>query len=175
MAKEAKLQQNEHGLVPEGRGWFVVNVAEAEWISNDRFGTACIFQGESRCPGLGVNIQVIQPGVSNCLYHRESEPEAFLVLFGECLALIDGEERPLKQWDYFHCPPGVNHVFVGAGEGPCAILMIGRRADGSELFYPVSELAGKYGASTVEETPNPMEAYAGSPQTVKMKAVWPPA
>lgn len=174
MTREAKLQRTEHGLVPEGAGWFVVNVAEAEWISNDRFGTACLFQGNSRCPGLGVNIHVIQPGESNCLYHHESEPEAFLVLSGECLALIDGEQRPLKAWDYVHCPPGVAHVFIGAGSGPCAILMIGRRAEGTELFYPKSELAARYGASTTEETPDPRVAYAGSPETVKVKAVWPP-
>jgi len=174
MTKETKLQKTEHGLVPEGQGWFVVNVAEAEWISNDRFGAACLFQGEPHCPGLGVNIQVIQPGISNCLYHRESEPEAFLVLSGECVALIDGEERRLRQWDYFHCPPGVNHVFVGAGDGPCVFVGIGRRAEDSELFYPKSELAAKYGASTKEETPYPQKAYAGSPETVKTKAVWPP-
>lgn len=173
MTKEAKLKHSEHGLVPDGEGWFVVNAAEAQWHANGRFGEVCVFQGEARCPGLGVNIHVIHPGQSNCLYHRESEPEAFLVLDGECVALIDGEERPLKQWDYFHCPPGVNHVFVGAGDGPCAILMIGRRAEGSELYYPKNELAAKHGASTLEETPNPREAYAGSPEWVEAKAAWP--
>ena len=34
--------------------------------------------------------------------------------------------RPLeRQTPRKHCPAGVEHVFVGAGEGPCAVLMIG--------------------------------------------------
>jgi uncharacterized cupin superfamily protein len=110
-------------------------------------------------PDTGVNVQVMQPGQPNCKYHSEPVQEDFLVLYGECIAIIDGEERPLRQWDLFHCPAGVEHVFVGAGDGPCAVLMIGsRRKD--QAHYPVSEVAAKYDASVTKETDEPKEAYA---------------
>ena len=85
-------------------------------------------------PDTGVNLQVLQPGQPNCRYHSEPVQEDFLVLHGECIAIVDGEERPMRQWDFFHCPAGVEHVFVGAGDGPCAVLMIGsRRFDAGSL------------------------------------------
>jgi len=102
---------------------------------------------------------VLSPGQPACLYHRETAQEDFLVLFGEALLLVEGEERPLKQWDFVHCPPGTDHVFVGAGEAPCAILAVGARAH-QDLVYPVSELAARHGASAERETPDPKEAYA---------------
>jgi uncharacterized cupin superfamily protein len=85
--------------------------------------------------------------------------EDFLVLHGECIVILDGEERPLRQWDFLHCPAGVPHVFVGAGEGPCAVLMIGsRRVEAAH--YPVNELAARYDASASATTDEPDEAYA---------------
>jgi uncharacterized cupin superfamily protein len=85
--------------------------------------------------------------------------EDFLVLHGECIVILDGEEHPLQQWDFLHCPAGTEHVFVGAGDGPCAVLMIGsRRLD--EAHYPVNALAAKYGASVDTATDDPDEAYA---------------
>ena len=110
-------------------------------------------------PDTGVNVQVMEPGQPNCKYHDEPVQEDFLVLHGECIAIIDGEETPLRQWDFFHCPAGVPHVFVGAGDGPCAVLMIGsRRTD--EAHYPVNDVAARYGASAERETDEPDEAYA---------------
>ena len=100
------------------------------------------------------------PGEPNCLYHSESQQEAFLVLSGEGKLLVEGEERPIRQWDFVHCPAGTEHVFVGAGDGPCAILMIGARTPDEQLLYPVSELAARYGASAEEETRYGNEAYA---------------
>ena len=85
---------------------------------------------------LGINISVLMPGEPNCLYHSESQQEAFLVLSGECKLLVEGEERPLRQWDFVHCPAGTEHVFVGAGDGPCAILMAGARTEDEQLLYP---------------------------------------
>ena len=82
---------------------------------------------------IGINIQVLQPGEPNCMYHGETGQEDFLVLSGECLLLIEGEERPLKQWDFVHSPPWTEHVFVGAGDGPCVILMVGARPENEEL------------------------------------------
>src|SRR5204862_102172 len=112
-------------------------------------------QGEPRFGELGINIGVLEPGQPSCMYHRENAQEDFLVLFGECLLLVEGEERQLKAWDFVHCPPWTNHVFVGAGNGPCAILAVGRRPDDEELFYPVEQVALAHGAGVEEEPPDP--------------------
>jgi hypothetical protein len=61
---------------------------------------------------------------------------------------------------FHHCPAGTEHVFVGAEDGPCVILMAGARTEDEQLLYPVSELAARYGASAEEETPDPKQAYA---------------
>ena len=160
MVEEAGLARTESGLVPEGEGWFVVNARESRWWHHDTFGPAVTFEGEARFPDFGINIQVLSPGQPNCLYHRENAQEDFLVLSGECLLLIEGEERPLKQWDFVHCAPRTEHVFVGAGSGPCAILMVGARPDPEELFYPAAEVARKHNAGAEQDTPSPEEAYA---------------
>ena len=157
---EAKLEDGGSGLAPTSDGWFVVNVRDAEWWTSQTFGSGCGFESD-QAPfrQLGINISVMQPGEPNCLYHSESEQEDFLVLSGECRLLVDGQERPLGPWDFVHCPPGTEHVFVGAGDGPCVVLMVGARPD-EELLYPKSELAAKYGASAEEDTPDPAVAYA---------------
>jgi uncharacterized cupin superfamily protein len=160
MVDEARLEQTEHGLVPNGDGWFVVNAREARWWHHDTFGSAVTFEGDVRFEDFGINIQVLQPGEPNCMYHGENAQEDFLVLAGECLLLVDGEERSLKQLDFFHSPPWTEHVFVGAGDGPCAILMVGARPDPEELRYPVAEVAQRHNASVVTETSSGEEAYA---------------
>jgi uncharacterized cupin superfamily protein len=139
---------------------FVMNVADAPAMSHPRRAMVIDFEGEDRVwPDTGVNIQIMQPGQPNCRYHSEPVQEDFLVLYGECIVILEGEERPLRRWDFLHCPAGVEHVFVGAGEGPCAVLMIGsRRKD--EAHYPVNEVAAKYDASVSRETDEPAEAYA---------------
>ena len=158
---EAPLEDSGSGLAPSGEGWFVVNVRDTEWWTSKTFGSGCVFESEKAgFPQVGLNIAVLEPGEPNCLYHRESQQEAFLVLSGECKLLVEGEERPLQAWDFVHSPAGTEHVFVGAGEGPCAILMVGARSKDEQLLYPVSELAGRYGASAEEETPDPKQAYA---------------
>ena len=162
--EEAKLDRTEHGLVPNGAGWFVVNAREAPWWHHDRFGSSVVFEGDSRFPQLGVNIQVLAPGQPNCMYHGENAQEDFLVLSGECLLLVEGEERPLRQWDFVHCPAWTEHVFVGAGDGPCAILMIGARPADEELLYPVVEIARKHDAGVAQETSSGREAYAPFPR-----------
>src|SRR5919199_3543489 len=141
--------------------WFVVNVRDARWRKHDTFGAACVFEhSETSFETFGVNIRVLQPGQPNCLYHSESNQEDFLVLAGECLLLVDGEERPLRAWDFVHCPPGTEHVFVGAGDGPSVILMVGGRSEDERLLYPVAEVAQRHGASAERETTSPEEAYA---------------
>ena len=158
---EARLDDSGSGLTPAGDGWFVVNVRDAEWWTSKTFGSGTVFESqEFSFPQVGINIAVLEPDEPNCLYHSESQQEAFLVLSGECRLLVDGEERPLRPWDFFHCPAGTEHVFVGAGDRPCVILMAGARTEDEQLLYPKSELAARYGASAEEETPDPRQAYA---------------
>ncbi len=159
MVQEAPLEQTESGLVPKGEGWFVVNAKEARWLEHKAFGSGTTFEGEPEFQQLGINIGVLEPGQPACLYHRENAQEDFLVLFGECVLLIEGEERALKAWDFVHCPPWTDHVLVGAGSGPCAILAVGARGN-EEIVYPVSDLARRHGAGAEQETPDPKEAYA---------------
>ncbi len=164
MVQEAQLEQTETGLRPGGDGWFVVNVRDARWSKNEAFGAGCPFEGpEAWFREFGINLRVLAPGQPNCLYHRESQQEDFLVLAGECLLLVEGEERPLRAWDFVHCPANTEHVFVGAGDGPCVILMVGARSEDEVLFYPDSELARRYGASAEHATASPEEAYAPFP------------
>jgi uncharacterized cupin superfamily protein len=159
---EAKLEESGAGLAPATEGWFVVNVRDAVWLTSDTRGSVCPFESpEAWFRQLGIRVSVLRPGEPNALYHSESQQEGFLVLSGECTLLVEGEERPLRTWDFFHCPAGTEHVFVGAGDGPCVILMVGVRTPDEQLRYPVSELAARYGASAKEETSDPEQAYAG--------------
>ena len=158
---EARLEDSGFGLAPAGDGWFVVNVREAEWWVSKAFGSGVGFESrEFAFPQLGINLSVVEAGEWNCLYHAENQQEAFLVLSGECKLLVDGEERLLRAWDFFHCPAGTEHVFVGAGDGPCVILMVGACSEDEQLFYPVSELAARCGASAEATTPDAKQAYA---------------
>ncbi|HEY7629094.1 MAG TPA: cupin domain-containing protein, partial [Thermoleophilaceae bacterium] len=116
MVEEARLEQLEAGLTPVTEGWFVVNVRDAAWVTNEAMGDACIIEGDDvSFPEIGFTICVLQPGQPNGMYHREPNQEDFLVLSGECLLLVEGEERPLKAWDFVHCPADTEHIFVGAG------------------------------------------------------------
>jgi uncharacterized cupin superfamily protein len=174
---EAKLERTETGLVPRGEGWFILNVADMSWTSNDFFGTDCVFNDpDNPSKQLGIGIHVIKPGQPNGRYHAElRSQEGFLVLDGECIAIVEGEERRMKQWDYFHCPPGTTHITVGAGEKPCAILMVGVRQEDDPIHYPVNEVAARYGASAAKATDSPDEAYADTPRDwTPAPAPWPP-
>jgi len=157
---EARLEDSGSGLVPVEEGWFVVNAADAEWWTSPTFGSGCVFESDAaKFQQLGINISVVQPGQPLCLYHEESAQEGFLVLAGECVLLVNGEERPLRAWDFFHCPAGTEHVIVGAGDGLAIVLAVGARPEDEHISYPRSELAERYGASAVETTTDPQEAY----------------
>lgn len=158
---EARLEDSGSGLAPVEEGWFVVNVRDAQWFTPEAFGAFCVFDSQNASfQQVGINLRVLEPGQPNCLYHSESRQEAVLVLSGQCRLLVNGEERLLRQWDFFHCPAGTEHVCVGAGEAPCVILLVGARTEDGKILYSVSELAARYGASVEMETPNPEEAYA---------------
>ena len=158
---EAPLEDSGSGLAPTGDGWFVVNVRDARWWTSDTLGSGWLLErGDVWFQQLGLNLRVLEPAQPNGLYHSEATQEAFLVLAGECTLLVEGEERTLRQWDFFHSPAGTEHIFVGAGDGPCVILMVGPRVKEEQLHYPVSELASRYGASVAVATSDPDAAYA---------------
>jgi uncharacterized cupin superfamily protein len=158
---EAELRQDGDGLVPAAEGWFVVNVADARATESQRFGKGARFEGrgDARFPEFGINVRVVEPGQPASLYHRENAQEAFLVLSGECLLIVEQQERPLRKGDFVHLPSGTAHVLVGAGTEPAAVLMVGTRKDPEELLYEVSDAAARYGGSADRETPDAREAY----------------
>ena len=165
---EAPLEETEYGRVPKGTGWFVVNAREAPWLRMKGRGVSTDFEGkhsggEAEFSQLGVNIRVLQLDEPMSIYHWEADQEDFLVLSGEALAIVDGEERRLKAWDFFHCPAGTDHVVIGAGNGPCVIVAVGARdkSVGPDWgAYRVNETALKHGAGVEEETSDADEAYA---------------
>jgi uncharacterized cupin superfamily protein len=173
--EEARLERTEYGLGPASEGWFVVNVRDAEWETNESGAAACMFEsGAVSFPEIGYRLAVLQPGTTVGFYHAESNQEDFLVLGGECVLLIEGEERRLKAWDFVHCPPGTEHVFVGAGDGPCVIFMTGARTAEKSIVYPRSELALRHSAGVEKETTSPNEAYATFPKWQPgRKGPWP--
>lgn len=174
MVEEARLDKTEKGVNPASEGWFVMHTSEAPWIRNERIGLICNFAGKVPFAEIGFNLRVLEPGQPASLYHRENGQEDFYVISGECALLVEEEERHLRAGHFVHCPPETNHVFVGAGDGPCVILMVGHRPPEHKLCYPVSEQAAKYNASASEETTDPREAYKDFPEfEMDVDPVWP--
>ena len=165
MVPEAPLKRTEEGLIPDGEGWFVLNAREARWRDRPERGKSLPFEGPLEFPQLGIVLFVLGPGEPIGMYHWEANQEDFLVLAGEGLLLVEGEERPLRQWDFVHCPPHTNHIIVGAGEQPCVVLAVGARTatDGLWGGYPVDELAQRHGAGVDRATSDAEEAYARFP------------
>jgi uncharacterized cupin superfamily protein len=162
---EARLERTKYGVTAVTEGWFAVNVRDAAWVTNDKFGAACIFEGDDvSFPQVGYTLAVLEPGQPNGLYHHEDDQEDFLVVSGECIAIVEGEERRMGPWDFLHCPPGTKHIFVGAGEGPCVIFMAGGRAHRGHAVYTRSDAALRHGAGVEKDTAESREAYAPYPK-----------
>jgi uncharacterized cupin superfamily protein len=164
---ESPLESTEYGLVPTGKGWFVLNARDAPWYARDGRGFYCEFEGlegdEPDFSQLGINLTVLGPGEPMAMYHWEADQEDFLVIAGEALLIVEGEERPLRQWDLVHCPPKTEHAIVGAGTTPCVIVAVGARdrSTGPEWGgYTVDEAALRHNAGVEQETTDPEQAYA---------------
>jgi uncharacterized cupin superfamily protein len=158
-------------------GWFVTDVADSPAFARAAGAVSVPFDRRGdRFPDHGISIRALEPGQPSGLYHAESLQEDFLVLGGECIAIIDGQEQRLAQWSFLHCPAGTAHVFVGAGDRRCWILMAGPRRPGKTIHYPVCELAARHGASVAEATDDPVEAYAkaGWGEQTPAELPWPP-
>jgi uncharacterized cupin superfamily protein len=169
---EAELEQTEAGLVPASTGWFVMNARDARWFHKPGQGDSLPltgrdeFEAETYFPMLGMSIQILGPGEPNSIYHWETEQEDFLVLAGEALLIVEGQERRLTQWDFVHCPPETRHVFVGSSDGPCVILAASSRqfqANGPWGYYTIDDIARRYNACPDEETQDDAAAYARFP------------
>jgi len=163
MVPEAPLAQTEHGRVPTDEGWYVLNAREARWYHADGRSAFCDLEGDQDFPELGINIQVLPPGGAMAMYHWEADQEDFLVISGEAILIVEGEERRLRAWDLFHCPPRTKHTIVGAGDGPCVVVAVGTRAfEGSPEWggYTVDEVPLRRAAGVEKETTEPTEAYA---------------
>jgi quercetin dioxygenase-like cupin family protein len=167
---EAKLEQTAHGLVPRGDGWFVLGLRDAEWRHAEGRGAVCIalddFENVRRPVQLGLNPFVLEPGEPMAMYHWKGDQEDFLVVSGEAVLVVEGEERALRAWDLVHCPPHTKHVIVGAGNGPCVVVAVGARAhadDPAGLGFTVEAAAKRHGASVDADTLDPGVAYASWP------------
>jgi len=167
---EAPLEQTEHGLVCKGEGWFIVNAREVRWLRTEGLGVSTNFGGDTLFEQLGVGVDVLGPGEPLSMYHWETDQEDFLVLAGEATLIVEGQERPLRQWDFVHCPPGTAHVIVG---GPCVVLGVGSRERHTMLdehgqrvgtpdwgAYVADPVALRHGAAPAETTTESSEAYA---------------
>jgi len=159
---EAPLERTENGLQAAGDGWFVVNARDAVWGESETMGvfTRLGEGSDARFAQLGFNIGVLWPGQPACMYHREANQEGFLIVAGECILFVEGEERHMKQWDYFHCPADTDHVIVATGTEPCVAIAVGSRAS-RDIVYPELEAARRHGGAVEKETTDPKEAYAG--------------
>jgi uncharacterized cupin superfamily protein len=160
---EAQLESTESGLVAQDEGWYVVNTRETRWYHAEGRSAFCDFEGDQNWRQLGFGVYVLEPGQFMSMYHWEADQEDFLVVAGEALLIIEGEERPLRQWDFVHCPPNTKHNIVGAGSGPCAVIAVGARQhqDGPGWGgYTVDEAALRHGAGVEQETTKAEEAYA---------------
>ncbi len=171
--KEAQLKKTEHGLVADDEGWYVLNTKDAVWYDSAEFGRYARWEGKdaARFPEVGINIAVMQPGQPACMYHGEDAQENFLVLSGQAILIIEGEERPLKPWDFVQCPPWAKHVIVASGSEPLVLLAVGARNGRPGLLYPVDETALSHGAGVEREITDGDEAYAGTSEVTQIRYV----
>jgi uncharacterized cupin superfamily protein len=163
MVPEAQLESTEQGLVAKSDGWFVLNARDSRWYHVHGRGAFCDLEGDREFTQVGINVQVLAPGEAMAMYHWEADQEDFLVVSGEALLIVEGEERPLRAWDFVHCPPETKHTIVGAGDGQCVVIAVGARQhqEGPDWGgYTVDEVALRHGAGVEQETNIPEEAYA---------------
>lgn len=168
MVTEARLERVASGLAPVTPGWFLVNAAEAAWVTNAEWsGGVCIFESDEfvlrgrpdlsgyEKPEAGFTLRVVPPGRPADIYHAESVQEDFLILSGEGMLIIEEEERPIRAWDFVHCPPMTAHTFVATGDAPLILIATGNRRTDLERIYPRSDAALRHAAGSEVTTTQP--------------------
>jgi uncharacterized cupin superfamily protein len=174
MVNKARIERTETGLVPANAGWFIVNLSDLRWETLPGGGTWCSFEPPGApSPILGIGVHILGAGEKPGYYHAESNQEGFLVLSGQCIAIVEGEEHRMRAWDYLHCPPGTAHITVGAGDEPCALLMVGTRSPDATIRYVVEPAAAKHSASVETASDSSREVYADRPPIVPTASPWP--
>jgi uncharacterized cupin superfamily protein len=169
--QEANIEQTPEGRLPVDDGWFILNLGEMAWETIPGYGAWCDFDGlnaSSSAPRFGIHVHVLQPGEANGYYHAEAAYEGFLVLSGECIAIVEGRERRMQRWDYLHSPAGTAHITVGAGEGPCAILMFGSPDPTRKVEWIADEVAARHGTSVARTTSRGTEVYGELPPVARI-------
>ena len=161
--QEAQFETTPEGQVPADDGWFIRNLGELAWETVPGFGVW-------RDLGVGLHIHVLQPGEAGGYYHAEEATEGFVVLSGECVAIVEGQERRMRRWDFLHSPPGTAHITVGAGDEPCAILMFGSPDPSRKVEWIANETAARHGASVAKTTGQAREAYGDAAEPVRARA-----
>lgn len=171
--EEASLSEGPEGLVPGSDGWFIVNIAESQGLTAEGRGAGAMFEGTiGDFPQFGINVRVLEPGTPASMYHREDRQEAFLVLDGECVAVVEGEERTMRKGDFLHLPAGTAHTIVGSGDAPSSVLMVGARTSDPWIEWPASDVAARHGASVEADTEDGAVANAGlDPKPAKLGQV----
>jgi uncharacterized cupin superfamily protein len=155
--------------VPTSAGWFVVNASVARWLQNE-MRTVCRFggEGDAHFDDLGVALYWLEPGKPMSLYHHEAGQEDFVVLSGECILIIEGQERRLTRWDFVHCPSRTPHTIIASDTEPALVLAVGARKEKGSARYPVEAAAVRRGAGVPDATTSATDAYAsfGEPRPV---------
>src|SRR4051812_14755592 len=167
MVPEARMEDGDGGKKPAGEGWFIVNARDAAWMHNDRFGAGVTFEGTPRFPHYGINVQVLWPGQPNGYYHAEDGQEDSLILSGEGVLLVEGEERPVKAWDFVHFPPGTECNLGGSGDDRCVFLAVGPGTAGAGTRDPVSDVARRREPGVGDPAASGGAASAGAPERTR--------
>ena len=76
--------------------WYIRNLREFEWEHADGRG-ALSELGDDKSRQIGINLFALGPGEPMAMYHWEADQEGFLVLSGEAILIIDGENPKLAQ------------------------------------------------------------------------------
>ncbi len=164
--QEAQMEKTPEWQVPADDGWFIRNLGELAWATVPGFGVW-------RYLGVGLHVHVLQPGEAPGYYHAEEAEEEFVVLSGECVAVVEGQERRMRRWDYLHSPPGTAHITVGSGDEPCAILMFGSPDPSRKVEWIADETAARHGAGVARTTGRATEAYGEQPEPVRARSPQP--
>jgi mannose-6-phosphate isomerase-like protein (cupin superfamily) len=172
MVAEAELTDTGAGMIPSTQGWFILNAKDARWNEKPGQGHSLPLTGENEYeaetffPMLGMSLRIVEDVEPTTTYHWETDQEDFLVLAGEGVLIVEGEERPLRQWDFVHCPPGTKHAFAGAGKGRFVLLCASSRQfqkEGPWGSYIADETAARYNASPPQDTVDGSVAYERFP------------
>ena len=128
---ETPLERGDSGLVPAGDGWFVLNVADADWKTGV-FGSYTTFEQQERGRSADVRAdgdERLAPRARAAALPlpRRGDQEAFLVIKGDAVLIVEEQERQLRAWDLVHTPPWADHVIVGAGDGGLHVAAFGTR------------------------------------------------